>query len=73
MFGLDPWIFVFSASAESQHYRPRYAIHTGIAPQASMQSNAPAAQLAGAMGLGFAPTLDSDTDGITPPGTKRCL
>ena len=55
----------FPSSAESQHYRPRYGINTRDA--LNVFGNAlPAAQMRGALGLGWAPPSDV-RPGAAPP------
>lgn len=49
--------FVFPTVAESQGYRPRYGITTDDGPE-FMATNAPAAQLSGAMAVGWEPQYD---------------
>lgn len=49
----------FMISAESQNYRPRYAIISSNTPE-TLQSVMPAAQLTGSMGVGHLPSYDVD-------------
>jgi len=49
---------IFPVAAESQGYRPRYAVTTDDAPQAFMAGNAPAGQLHGTVGIGWEPAYD---------------
>jgi len=56
----DLGLFVFAEQAESQHYRPRYGVSTFNTPVLFLQGIVPAAQLAGAVGSGFIPSLDVD-------------
>jgi hypothetical protein len=51
--------FFFPAAAESQGYRPRYGFDSTEIPQI-VAANAPAAQLHGALGVGWWPTYDVD-------------
>jgi hypothetical protein len=54
--------YVFPTVAESQGYRPRYGITTDDGPD-FMATNAPAAQLTGAMAVGWEPQYDvADSD-----------
>jgi hypothetical protein len=60
-------VFYFMQAAEAQHYRPRYALTTYHAPFAALASlGAPAAQLAGSLGIGWFPL--SDVDDPQDPG-----
>jgi hypothetical protein len=73
VLGFDPWLFTFAAAAESQVYRPRYGLHTGNAPVAAFQGNAPAEQQVGAAGLGHVPAVDtSGQRGEITPGGPLC-
>ncbi|MEY2470682.1 MAG: hypothetical protein QOK28_11 [Actinomycetota bacterium] len=69
----------FTRAAESQHYRPRYGLTTQNGVQALMDGAAlPAAQLAGAKGIGFYPGLDLPTAvsqgaAYTNDTKKKCL
>ena len=73
VFSLDHLFFTFAHQAESQRYRPRYALHSSNAVGALMESNSPQAQNVGALGVGTAPSMDisGDTGDITPGG-KLC-
>ncbi len=53
-------LLLFPQTAESQHYRPRYAISSFHAP-ILLQSAVSAQQLNGALGAGYYPTSDTDT------------
>lgn len=53
----------FSTAAESQHYRPRYAIYSGNSPK-SIESRSD--QMKGALGVGYVPT--SDVQSARDPG-----
>jgi len=65
---------VFMQTAEQQRYRPRYAMSSVDNPSAFVE-NAPAAQLSGALGVGWAPGVDVDTaHDPGPTGAQReCL
>lgn len=66
--------FLFMPQAESQGYRPRYGLTSFNMPE-FLQNNVPKAQLVGAVGAGWTPTLDvakSKAPGPAPP-TLRCL
>jgi ABC-type branched-subunit amino acid transport system substrate-binding protein len=72
----DLGLFVFATAAESQHYRPRYGVSTFNTPVLFLQGVVPAAQLTGATGSGFVPTLDVD-DAHDPgptvtPAAREC-
>jgi hypothetical protein len=67
-------LLLFPQSAESQRYRPRYAISTASAPLL-VQSATPPEQLAGALGVGFFPSYDVDNaqdPGDPSPAAARC-
>jgi hypothetical protein len=66
----------FELSASSQGYRPRYGLTSYAAYQATLESNGPAGQNVGAMGIGWSPSIDvSDANdpGPTGPGETQCL
>ncbi|MDT7572936.1 MAG: hypothetical protein QOE05_3110 [Actinomycetota bacterium] len=65
----------FQLSANSQQYRPRYAVTTVNAPQAFLESNSPPGQNNGAVGVGWAPSFDVNdaNDNVTTPAEKECL
>ena len=52
-------LLLFPQSAESQRYRPRYAVSTASAPLL-VQSAAPPVQLRGSLGVGYFPSYDVD-------------
>jgi ABC-type branched-subunit amino acid transport system substrate-binding protein len=65
---------LFMPQAESQGFRPRYGLHSWSKP-AQIQGQVPAAQLHGAMGGGWNPTVDVDS-GQRPKDNAaalRCL
>jgi hypothetical protein len=67
---------VFMTNAETQKYYPRYGLHSRSSPGALLQSNAPAAQQVGAMGMGWQPMNDVDTQhdpGVLNQRQKLCL
>jgi hypothetical protein len=59
--------FLFANAAESQQYRPRYALTSFDFPNLM-----PVAQLHGAFGIGWHPTVDLTSRRAPTPGTKRC-
>ena len=66
----------FMINAQSQGYHPHYALHSRNSPAALLQGNAPAAQQAGSMGMGWQPMNDVDTShdpGIFSDREKLCL
>jgi hypothetical protein len=67
-------LLVFMQSAEQQHYRPRYAVSSYGAPT-FLAANAPPAQLAGALGIGWSAGLDvnSAQDPRSSPSQAQCL
>ena len=64
----------FMQSAESQDYRPRYALSTTDAPTALVPL-VPAAQLQGSVGMGWMPVIDvpAAQDAPSAPARKTCL
>jgi len=71
---------LFANAAESQAYRPRYALSSQDAAQALVTSGLiqnPSAQLAGALTVGWIPALDVPFDRSSPylrtPQAKSCL
>lgn len=66
--------YVFPTVAESQGYRPRYGITTDDGPD-FMATNAPAAQMTGAMAVGWEPQYDvADSKAVlrADPLWRRC-
>jgi len=61
----------FMEAAEGQLFRPRYAIDTQDGPDL-LASNAPSAQLKGAHGIGWIPTVDTGHT-ATSPANNACL
>ena len=67
--------YVFPTVAESQGYRPRYGITTDDGPE-FMAGNAPAAQMTGAMAVGWEPQYDvADSDSVLAgsPVWRSCV
>jgi hypothetical protein len=67
-------LLLFPQSAESQHYRPRYAVSTAAAPLL-VQSATPPEQLNGALGVGYFPSYDVDNaqdPGDPSPAAAHC-
>lgn len=60
VISLDGNVGVFMIQAEQQGYRPRYAMNTFMGPSSVQVVVAPAAQLRGAVGVGWSPTSDVD-------------
>ena len=58
VFSLDPNVFTLATAAESQGYRPRYALSTANGPGLLFEANAPKQQSYGALAVGTAPSLD---------------
>lgn len=52
--------YFFMQNAESQSYRPRYAIDSSYGPAVLLQDNVPNAQLRGSIGIGWSPMHDVD-------------
>jgi hypothetical protein len=59
-------VLLFMTAADSQHYRPRYALTSYHAPAVQLQGTVPNSQLVGSMGVGWLP--DSDVDSNHNPG-----
>ena len=67
-------MLLFPQSAESQQYRPRYAVSTAAAP-ILVQSATPPQQLAGALGVGYFPSYDVENaqdPGDPSPAATHC-
>jgi hypothetical protein len=67
-------LLLFPQTAESQSFRPRYAISTASAP-ILIQSAAPPEQMAGALGVGYFPSYDvqtPDDPGDISPAAAHC-
>lgn len=62
----------FGAAAESQGYRPGYALTSASAP-AVQEANTPASQLANAFGLGWLPALDTSRPQPLLAAAQRCV
>jgi hypothetical protein len=71
VIGIDNFQFFFMTAALTQHYLPRYGLTSYNAPQALLQSNGNAAQLAGALGVGWYPTIDTDQADDPGPGVGK--
>lgn len=56
----------FMSAAESQRYRPKYALRSDHAPALTLQGVVPDAQLNNAIGFGWSPA--NDVDGANDPG-----
>jgi hypothetical protein len=66
--------FFWMPAAESQSYRPRYGLASNSIP-ATMQGQAPAAQLSGALGVGWTPPNDvgNNPEHFPPnPASDQC-
>jgi hypothetical protein len=62
----------FMTTAESQQYRPRYGLNSSVGPQ-TVKSLAPAAQLEGAVGVGWLPSADIGSSAPVTAAAERCL
>lgn len=58
IIGDDLQLYSFQNSANNQKYNPRYAVTSINSPFANMDAHSPAGQNVGAMGIGWAPTID---------------
>lgn len=65
----------FPTAAEQQAYRPRYAVNSQDEIAAFLEANSPPAQLHGALGVGWMPPSDVDTnqDPRASPGAAACV
>lgn len=75
VIGIDNFQFFFMTAARSQNYLPRYGVTSYNAPEALLESNGNPAQLNGALGVGWYPTIDTDAghDPGSGPGAPSCL
>jgi hypothetical protein len=65
-------MLVFATAAESQGYRPGYALSSLVIPNV-IQDNVPQGQLTGAKGMGWLPPLDDDADLTPTPAADACI
>ena len=65
-------MLLFGAAAESQGYRPDYALTSAVAAKIQ-EANTPPSQLANAVGLGWLPAIDSVPPADELPAAQRCL
>lgn len=65
-------LLYFATAAESQRYRPGYALTSAAAP-AVQEANTPKAQLANAVGLGWLPSIDTNRVAAPLPAARGCL
>jgi hypothetical protein len=66
-------LLVFTNAAESQGYRPGYAL-TSLALANVLKDNVPQQQLVGAKGVGWLPAMDDAGPTLAPtPQTKACV
>lgn len=76
VFGEHSILRFFATAAESQQYRPRYAVTSNNAPQQGLQDMPEAReQLHGALGVGYSPTFDVDWErdpGPTSAAQTHC-
>ena len=63
-------VLLFMEAADSQHYRPRYALTSYHAPAVQLQGTVPSTQLNGSMGVGWLPATDVDA-GHNPGPVSR--
>lgn len=66
------FMLFFATAAESQGYRPGYALTSAAVP-AVQEANTPKPQLANAAGLGWIPSIDTTRAPPLLPASKRCL
>lgn len=64
---------VFFQTADSQGYRPRYAIQDTINTPALLAQNVGASQLHGSMGAGYLPAYEAEDAPDVSPEATRCL
>lgn len=70
----DAWALLFMQAAESQNYRPRYAL-TSFQALSALQDTVPQKQLGGSVGVGYVPTIDVDNGrdpGDVSSAQERC-
>lgn len=65
-------MLVFATAAESQRYRPGYALSSLVIPNV-IKDNVPREQLAGAKGVGWLPALDDAGDVTPTPAADACV
>jgi hypothetical protein len=68
-------VLLFMEAADSQHYRPRYALTSYHAAAVQLQGTVASTQLNGSMGVGWLPVSDVDTGhdpGPVSPGETSC-
>jgi len=68
-------VLLFMTAADSQHYRPRYALTSYHAPAVQLQGTVPNSQLVGSMGVGWLPVSDFDaghSPGPVSSGETSC-
>jgi hypothetical protein len=76
VISIDPSLLGFQLAASTQGYRPRYGITSFNGPQALLEGSSPQGQNAGALGVGWSPSVDvSDghDPGPTGPTETECL
>lgn len=66
------FLLFFATAAESQGYRPGYALTSAAVP-AVQEANTPPAQLAGAAGVGWLPSIDTAEAPAQLPAGRQCL
>ena len=64
-------MLLFAAAAESQGFRPGYALTSAAAP-AVQEANTPKTQLANAFGIGWLPSVDTTRPAPALPAAERC-
>lgn len=75
VIGVDSGLLPFQLQASSQNYRPRYGVNSLNAPVTYLQLNGGSNQNLGAIGAGWAPSLDVDDSndpGIINNGQALC-
>lgn len=65
-------MLVFATAAESQGYRPGYALSSLVIPNV-IQDNVPQSQLTDAKGMGWLPALDDAGDVTPTPAADACV
>lgn len=66
-------ILFFMTNANQQGYRPRYALTSLNALNVLLATNAPAQQLVGSLGVGFAPYADVNNPPAIGKGQEHCM
>jgi hypothetical protein len=75
MFSANASPLTFAQAAQNQAYHPKYEVDSRQDPGATLESNLPASQLNGSIGMGWIPSEDLDAAqaaAVVTPGLARC-